>query len=182
MPSDAYRRARQSASARSGALWLGSILAAIQALFLVGLLVVGGLLTALCESGGVTRLSAETVAHVESTKVPSWLYNRLPHDAPGPQDVLDTGLYPMASANLDSPFPPHRIAAQSLARLVRQLPFLRSNFGALRILLALGLGLALAAAYFGQWRRSLAASAAGAAATSLSQTQNHIPETQENQT
>ena len=167
MFSDAYRRARKSASARSGSLFIGSLLAAVQALLMVGLVGVGGLLLTLCETVGVTRLSAETAAKIESSRVPSWLYDRIDHAVPGAQAIPDTGLYPLAAANLDSPFPHHRIAARALGRLVRWVPALRSNFGALRILLALGLGLALVVGYCGQWRRSFAATAAGAVAASL---------------
>lgn len=168
MFSDAYRRARKSVPARSGTLLLGSLLAALQALVLVALVGVGGLLLSLCESGGTTRLSADAVTKIEASHVPGWIYDRLDHSNPGlAQDLPDTGLYPLAAANLDSAFAPHHYAASMLARWVRAVPALRSNLGALRILLATGLALALLAGYCGQWRRSLAATAAGAVASSL---------------
>lgn len=164
---DAYRRARKAAAARAGSLRMASLLAALQAILLVKLLMVGGLILALCESRGTTHLSAARVAEIESTKAPTWLYHRLDHDAPGPQVLERTGLYPLVEAHRTSESWLHRNAAIALGRLIRIVPIFRENLGALYVLLAQGLILTLVAAYCGYWRRTLAAIAAGAAAKSL---------------
>lgn len=163
----AYRRARKLTEARRGSLRLGLLLSVVQAVLLVKLLSVAGLLLGLCETGGTTRLSAERVAEIESTKLPKWLFDRLPADAEGRQRVENTGLHPLAEAGRHSSDPLHRTAARAAGRVLRLVPVLRDNQGALRLLLALGLGLAVAAAYCGMWTKTLAVSAAGSAATSL---------------
>ena len=163
----AYRRARKLTEARRGSLRLGLLLSGVQALLLVKLLAVAGLLLGLCETGGVTRLSAERVADIESTQMPRWLFDRLPPDAEGRQRVENTGLNPLVEAGRASADPLHRGLARAAGRVVRLVPVLRDNQGVLRLLLAVGLGLAAAAAYCGSWGRSLAAAAAGAAAASL---------------
>lgn len=164
---DAYRRARKSTESRSGAMRMGLALAALEALLLVALLGVVALVLALCETRGVTRLSSDAVAAVHRGKAPRWLQDRVPTDAEGPQVLENTGLYPVVAANADASNPVHRLASRGLGRVLAWTPILRETIGALYVLLAVGLTLTLAAAYCGQWRRSVAASAAGVAAGSL---------------
>jgi ATP-binding cassette, subfamily B, bacterial len=163
----AYLRARKLTEARSGSMLLGRVLGAIQAILLVKLLCVAGLLLGLCETGGTTRLSAERVAEMEEAKLPRWLADRLPANAEGRQSVENTGLYPLVEAGRASADPLHHWAGRAADRILRVMPVLRNDQGALRVLLAAGLALLVVVAYCGFWRRQLAASAAGAAASSL---------------
>src|SRR4051794_5058105 len=104
----AYRRARRLTEGQTGSIWLGHALAILQALLLVALVGVGGLLLALCGSGGTTRLNSQQVAAIQKTGTPRWLHARIP-DAPTGDIVLpDTGLYPLVAANRDSRNPLHR--------------------------------------------------------------------------
>ncbi len=163
----AYRRARKLTQARSGSLRLGLLLSVVQAVLLVTLLSVAGLLLGLCESGGTTRLSAERVAEIKDAKLPKWLFDRLPTDAEGRRQLENTGLYPLAEAGRASSDSLQRTASRAGGRILRLVPVLRDDQGALRLLLALGLGLAVGAAYCGLWCRALAVGAAGSAAGSL---------------
>ena len=163
----AYRRARKLTESQFGSLWLGHLLTALQALFLLKLLLIGGLLLALCESGGTVRLETAQIVAIQADKVPKWLHERLPPDAATSMSIENTGLGAISWPNRQSSHPLHRLGAKWLGRAVSMFPILRDNQGVLKLLLAMGLLTTLGAAYFGLWRRSLAAKAAGAAASSL---------------
>ena len=165
----AYLRARKLASSRTGSLWLGHVLSVLQALMLVALVGVSGLILDLSLRRGVVRLPAARAAAIRDAGSPRWLVNRLPRVTTGGAEILlaNTGLYPLAEENLSSRNPVHRVAARSLAGVLNRVPLFHDNLGALKVLLAMGLALLLGVAYAGLGKRSAAAGAAGASAASL---------------
>lgn len=167
----AYLRARKLTNSRSSSITLGHLLAAIQAIFLIALVAVGGLLLDLAIRRGVLPLSEERASAIRDAGLPRWLHDRLPEPQTGPVAINDTGLAPLAEENLASRNPAHRFAARGLDGILRRSLYLgdllRHNLGSLKVLLAAALALILGASYVGLWRRSLAAAAAGAAGSSL---------------
>ncbi len=168
----AYRRARKLAEDRSRSILLAHLLAIVQSLLLVALVAIGGLLLELCDNGGLAILPASRIAEIQRTQRPHWIFERLPHAAPGEVGLgsvglPNMGLYSLVAANRDSVNPVHRAASRWLGGVIRRVPLLHDNLGALQVLLAMGLTLLLLAAYCGVWRRSLAAEAVGAVGASL---------------
>ena len=79
----------------------------------------------------------------------------------------DAGLLPLVTSNVHSSNPVHSFGARGLRWLLRVVPTLRNNLGALTTLLAVAVTLVLALCLIGQYRRSVLADAACDAATSL---------------
>ncbi len=163
----AYRRARKLADTRSGSLLLGHIVSALQGLLLLCLVLVVGMLLDLVIRRGVVTFDANRVTELRMPRQPRWIQQSLGESTAGPVEVVNTGLYPFVEAHHASPNPIHRAVARGLDWILRRSVLLRENLGALKALLALMLGLIVAASYAGLWRRALATSAAGAIVSSL---------------
>ncbi len=148
-------------------------LAVMRALLLLGLLVIMGLLVALCASSGMTRLTGERVATIAHRGTPAWLYYRIHelHQVPGevsrPLVISNTGLYPLVEADRESKNPIHQGLARAFGQVIRRVPLLRTDLGALQTLIAIALALLLGIAYAHAACRAKAADAAGSAAWSL---------------
>lgn len=162
MHADAFGRARKLLSSGSLAVPKVHALGAVHSFLILALLAVAGLLASLLASEGVARLPTRELA-----KLPSWVRSR---DTGVDQDVTvfdDSGLFPLVAGNLSSPMWGHRAGARVLLRVLRVVPTLANNLGALTSLLAAGATLLLALSLIEQYRRSLLAEASSDVATSL---------------
>jgi ABC-type multidrug transport system fused ATPase/permease subunit len=162
MSADAYGRARRLLTNGPRTLATARVLGTLHSLLILMLLGVAGLLSSLLASQGVARLPTN-----ELSEMPTWVSGR----ATGvDQDVTvfdDSGLFPLVAGNRWSPNWLHRQAAGLLLRIIRVVPTLMNNVGALTTLLALAAGLLLALCLVAQYRRSVLAEAACDVATSL---------------
>ncbi len=161
MQVEAYRRAKNLLAARRSPL-IARVLGAVEALLVLGLLVLAALFVGLMTFRGEVR-----IAEPLTTTMPSWSVGRQIGKT-GDFVVYDnSGLFPLIGANLNSPYVVHRVGARLLDGLTHLLPTLRNNLGALATLLALGLGLALLMSLTARLRRAAVAVAAADLATNL---------------
>src|SRR5262245_5446869 len=162
MQADAYHRARKLLGHGTRTLTTARVLGTAHSLLLLAMLAVGGLLASLLASQGVARLPTRELA-----ELPSSVTGR----ATGvDQDVTvfdDSGLFPLVAGNRSSANPLHRMAALFLLRVIRVVPTLMNNVGALTSLLAIAAGLLLAICVIAQYRRAALAEASSEVATSL---------------
>ncbi|AGA30213.1 ABC transporter ATP-binding protein [Singulisphaera acidiphila] len=162
MQADAYLRARKLLENRPKTLAIANVLGALHSLLILALLGVAGLLASLLASRGVAQMPTREVA-----KFPTWVTSRetgVVHD----QTVFDdSGLFPLVAGNWSSPSVLHRQAARTLLKVIRRVPTLMNNVGALTSLLAMAAGLLLVISLIAQYRRSVLADAASEVATSL---------------
>jgi ATP-binding cassette, subfamily B, bacterial len=161
MHADAYHRARRLLSGSSNAM-VAQVLGVLHSLLVLALLMVFGLLISLLDTQGVARYP--TARKAES---PPWLAQKVVGQGAQYIYYRNTGLYPLVAANRWSTNPAHREAARGLERVLRRIPTLLINHGALTTLLAMGLGLWLVLCVLAQYRRTVLAEAASALATTL---------------
>ncbi|MBX6312283.1 MAG: ABC transporter ATP-binding protein [Isosphaeraceae bacterium] len=167
MATAAFPRARRLLKARPWPVVLAKLLAVLEALLILALFVVAGLLFSLLATRGAVLVRA---AHVP--QLPGWLSSHAaaPSQAGKQTDIAlsDKGLYPLAYANQFPPSPwVHRVAARALLAILDRVPLLRSNLSALVVLVAVALGLLLVLTYLRQLRLALIYAAAEDAASSL---------------
>ena len=162
MHSAAYRRVRLLLGQRAGRVAAAHAFSAVQALLLLLLLGVGGLLLDLIVSRGEVRL-----APAQSSRVPRWLQGQVPVDPVGSFTIRNSGLYPVAARNEEAPNPFHAWFGRFVRSAIHSLMPLRSNQGALLALLAAALALILTLTLLDQARRAWTSEAVGLAATSL---------------
>ena len=163
MQAAAYARARKLLTPRGGAVTWANLLGVVHSLLILLALLVGGAIAALVISRGETWHAPVA----GSSGLDSWLGS--PVATQGDQLVLHTGtgLYPIQANNEDSRNLAHRATARLVGALLRRLPTLRNNLGALTTLLAFGLGIFFALSIVAQARRSAIASASEEVATNL---------------
>jgi ABC-type multidrug transport system fused ATPase/permease subunit len=163
MQAAAYDRARKLLTPRRGAVIWANLLGVIHSLLVLLALLVGGAIAALVIARGETWHAPVA----ESTGSSSWLGP--PVATRADQRVLHTGtgLYPIVANNADSPNYVYRMTARLVGGLLRRLPTLRNNLGALTTLLAFGLGVFFALSIVAQARRSAIALASQEVATNL---------------
>src|SRR5262249_52895955 len=138
------------------------ILGAVESLLIVALLGVVGIFVALIASRGEGRFPASQI-----NQLPEWV---APHRAGTERDSFlydDTGIWPLIPDSYNSPNPVHRFGAQVLIGLIRYVPTLRNNLGALCTLIAMGLILVVLIEIVSIWRRAVVARAATDVATAL---------------
>lgn len=196
MQADAYRRARRLLSGSPSTVILARILGVVHSLLILALVAVAGLFTALLDRQGEARIPTRELSRafhlspsaaeaaeepVESLDTPprtagrdDWIFSRMKgalhvDEATGEQVTYfeDSGLLPLVTSNVNSPVIPHRFGARVVKTLLRGIPTLRNNLGALTTLLATALALTLALCLIGQYRRSVLADAACDVATTL---------------
>lgn len=164
MQADAYRRARKLLSADSLALAKANAMGVLHSLLLLAILVVGGLLTSLLTTQGVARLPAG-----EFEGLPEWVKARVTGTDEGVRVFDNSGLFPLVAANRSSGSPIHRQCSRMLLNVLRRVPTLMNNVGALTSLLALAAVLLLSLSIVSHLRRVSFANAATDVATSLRQ-------------
>ncbi len=162
MPAAAYARARKLCEPRRGLVLWAKALGVAQALLILLALLLSGALAALVASRGETWHEPFS----DGAK-PAWLAENIADRVDGMLLFPGTGLYPIASNNQASPNPIHRAAAAVVGGLVRRLPTLRNNLGALTTLLSLILLDFFALSLIVQAKRSAVAEATQEAATAL---------------
>ncbi len=156
-----YRRARTLLSSQRDQI-TARILGVIQSLLIVSLLGVLALLVALMASRGEARFPESRIE-----RLPEWL--RSHHIGKEGNSLLyeDTGIFPLIPDSYSSANPIHRAGARMLIGLIRVLPTLRNNRGALGTLLAVGLIFLVLIAIVSHWRRVVTARASTEVATIL---------------
>ncbi len=167
MPADAYRRARKLLTARPSLLATAQVLGVVHSLLILALLVIVGLFTALLDAQGEARFPSKWLKDGFDQKRDEWVLNRSMSLNAGYSRVEDAGLLPLVVGNLFSNNPLHQRAAVALRGVLRVVPTLRNNLGALATLLATGLALLLALCLITQYRRALMAEVTSDAATTL---------------
>ena len=181
MYSDALSRAYRLMGTKSGSLFLIRALAVLQALLVLLLAIVMGLVLNLADHKGVTHLESTHLEPGPFAELPAWLRDRLP-----PLDQLDaidsgdkklaltvpeTGLYPVVANTALSSDPVHRVTAGILDGLLRRFRPLRENQGALISLMIIGLVVLLLIGLVARLRHRLAVGASLQAANGL---RNHL--------
>ena len=162
MPSAAYGRAGKLLGARQGAVITARALGMIQSLLVLALMGAAGLLVALVTTRGAAVLPAET-----ADVLPHWISEVTTVRSPHAVVIEGAGLAPLVADNIESTNTIHRVAAQTLLRVLNPLPTLRRNDGALYFLLAVSLSLILLLTLISRLRRSALADAACTAAAQL---------------
>jgi ATP-binding cassette subfamily B protein len=163
MSADAYRRARKLLSNSSpNTLVIAGGLGLVHSLLLLMLMVIVGLLIGMLDSQGVTRFP-----NIRNAAYPAWMTRTASGRDAESTVYRDTGLFPLVAKNLWSTNSIHRGGARILQGVLRRMPTLRNNQGALTSLLAMGMGLVLALCLLAQLRRSALADAVSATATAL---------------
>jgi ATP-binding cassette subfamily B protein len=162
MHADAYPRARKLLENGPWTLAVASVLGALHSLLILALLGVAGLLAGLLASRGEARMPARELA-----SLPSWVSSRETGVVDDVAVFDDSGLFPLVAGNWSSPYWLHRQGARGLLRVIRVVPTLMNNVGALASLLAVAAGLLLTISLIARYRRSLLADAACEVATSL---------------
>ena len=146
----AFERARKLWSPRQGSVVQARVLGVVYALLVLALFSLGGLLAALATArGGITPGAARPTVRTPS--------------ATG----LGAGLTPIVTANQKSPAITHRLAARLVGFAMRVVPPLRNNAGALAVLIAAGLAVAVTISGVAQARRAAVAAASHEVAISL---------------
>jgi ABC-type multidrug transport system fused ATPase/permease subunit len=161
MQAIAYRRARHLLGSPRDPI-VARILGTVESLLIVALLGVVGIFVALIASRGAGRFPASQI-----NGLPAWV---APHRAGTDRDFFlydDTGIWPLIPDSYNSPNPVHRFGAQVLIGLLRVVPTLRNNLGALTTLIAMGLILVVLIEIVSIWRRAVVARAATDVATAL---------------
>ncbi|MFO0910570.1 MAG: ABC transporter ATP-binding protein [Isosphaeraceae bacterium] len=175
MHADAFARARKLLSDRQGLITTLNVLGTVQALLVLGLLLVIGMLTALLTTHGETRIRVEQKEALFSRAAwvrPLFVQENHPAEAEAgsSQDEYlfqKTGLLPVAAGSLNSPNPAHRWFGAILFAWLERFPTLRNNVGALASLLALGLLQLLLLCIVSSYRRRTIAEVATHLATQL---------------
>ena len=162
MHADAYRRARKLLAGPRRALPLARFLGTLQSLVVLALMGLAGLLASLLVTQGEARLPSGGFAYL-----PTAIKNRATGIDQNVTVFDDTGLFPIVAGNLASRNPLHREGARLLLEVVRGMPTLMNNVGALMSLLALGAVLLLILCLVAQYRRTVLADASCDVATSL---------------
>ena len=148
-------------------------LGVIEALLVLGLLVTLGLVMALAETRGLTRLEPHQLTDSRIARLPGWVRVRLPNYAAAPgsprtvQVIPDTGLYALSAAGGSASGPVRRRIAEGLGSLTTVLRPARGNIGSLQLLVITGLILLLAATSIARVRASMAVAEAGRVARLL---------------
>jgi len=138
------------------------LLGIAQSLLILSLLSVAGLLVALLVSQGETRFPT-----AQRHLLPSWAESRATGGDRETTRYEDAGLLPLVAGNRLSTNRVHRGFARMMSAVIRRVPTLKDNRGALATLLATGLGLQLILSWVSPYRRSLMAEATSEAASSL---------------
>ncbi len=162
MPASAYDRAGRLLEARRGAVVAARALGMIQSLLVLGLMGVAGLLGALVTSRGAVVLDRET-----ANLMPRWVEGVTTVRSGRAVVVEGSGLFPLAADNIESPSKIHELSALVLLGVLEKLPNLRTNIGALYLLVSLALSFVLLLTLTSRLRRSALASAACTAAAQL---------------
>src|SRR5258705_6756994 len=162
MHADGYVRARKLLENRPKSLVIANVLGALRSLLILALLGVAGLLASLLASRGVAQMPTR-----EAARFPTWVTSRETGVVQNLTVYNDSGLFPLVAANWSSPNAVHRQGARLLLKVIRRVPTLMNNVGALTTLLAIAAGLLLAISLIAQYRRSVLAEAASEVATSL---------------
>ena len=162
MQAAAYDRARKLWTPRKGAVLWAKVLGVVHSLLILTAILLGGAVAALVASRGEAWH-----AHLAEDGRPSWPGSPIATRGDGQLLYARTGLYPIVAANEQSPNVVHRAAARSLGSLLRRVPTLHNNRGALTTLLACGLGIFFALSIVSGLRRSAIADASQEAATAL---------------
>ena len=153
MPADPSRRARALPGGYTREATFARVLGALNAVLVLGLAGISALLISLLVNQGRAIWPADyrllLPAPVAARAVAVSRDLRL----------VDAGLLPLAAGLLDDPSPPDLIFGRALAAVVRAIPPLGNNFGALASLLSLGLALMLILAPIEAARRAALASA-----------------------
>ena len=161
MQAAAYDRARKLWTPRKGAVLWANILGVAHSLLSLTAILIGGALAALVSSHG------EAWHAPLAGNGPSWLSGPIATRGDGQLLYSRTGLYPIAAGNEQSRNFVHRGAARALGFLLRRVPTLRNNRGALSTLLASGLAVFFALSIVARLRQSAIADASQEAATAL---------------
>ena len=148
----AYDRARKLWSPRQGSVLQARVLGVVYALLVLILFSLGGLLAALATTRGGIRPGA-TRADAKTVVTPN-----LP---------ASSGLSPIVAANQGSPAITHRLAARLVDFALRVVPPLGNNAGALAVLVASALTVAVAVSGVTQARRLAIATASHEVAVTL---------------
>jgi ATP-binding cassette subfamily B protein len=148
MQAAGYDRARRLWTPRRGAVLWAKVLGVVHSLLILAAILVGGALAALVASKG-------EVGHSPLSAADGRVVDAKP------------GLYPIVVANEQSTNPAHRAAARVMGSLLRRVPPLRNDRGALTTLLASGLLIFFALSIVAQWRRAAIARASQEVTTAL---------------
>lgn len=197
MQADAYHRARRLLSGSPSTVTLARVLGVIHSLLILALVAVAGLFIALLDRQGEGRIPTSELAHAFDLSASRKASNPAPGaDAPpqvehrigrddwifslmkgavrsgeGSEEQItffeDSGLLPLVTSNVSSSTTAHRFGARLVKALLRVVPTLRNNLGALTTLLATALVFTLALCMIGQYRRTVLAEAACDVATTL---------------
>lgn len=162
MATASYDRARKLLAARSGSVLLAQWLGAIQSVLIMGLVGVVALLGSLVSSGGATQVSDANVAIL-----PSWVGDKVVGHKPGNSIIEESGLFPIVTANFESPNLAHKYGAMIVLGLLQSFPTLRDNLTALATLLSFALIFVLFLALTARLRRDALARATCEGAASL---------------
>lgn len=163
MSTVAFRRAHRLLDLVRAKALGARALAVLDALLVLALLGLAGLLLALVDSRG-------RVVVPRGQPIPAWKTAELPFDdsSVAAHLVENSGLFPVVAQNRTPASPwVHRRASVALSSLIERIRPLRGNRSSLMMLLAIGLGLLLARTLVGGLRRSWAAESANAAAATL---------------
>ncbi len=177
MYSVALNRAYKLMGSQSRSLVTIRALAVLQAVLVLILVALIGLILNLADHRGVTRLMPAHLQPAQFDQLPSWLRIRLPLvdelaavDTGGKKlslTVPETGLYPVVADTTFDPNPFHRIAGGILNGFVMRFRSLRENQGALVSLMIAGLVLLLLIGLVGRLRNRLAIQASLQSASAL---------------
>ena len=165
MQAAAYDRARKLWTPRRSAVLRANVLGVVHSLLILTAILVGGTLAALVTSRGEAWRPSQADDNSPPWLAASPVAKRLDGTA---GLYTNTGLYPIVVNNeADTSFFAHRAAARVVSGLLRRMPTLRNNLGALTTLLASGLGIFLAISLVAQARRSAIAVASQEPTTAL---------------
>ena len=138
------------------------LLGVVHSLIILATLTVCGLLAALIISSGEARFPTVLVS-----ELPQW-GNAAITGFDGADTLFDdSGLLPVVTGNLKSRNPLHKVSALAVSSLLKGVPPLRNNLGALATLLAVFLVLLLLQNLIDQYRRGLIAELATEASATL---------------
>ena len=162
MHSDAFRRARKLLRGHPREAITARMLGVAHSLLLLSLLAVAGLLVALLVGQGEAQSTTARRALLKH-----WEDRRVVGGDGETTRYENAGLLPLVTGSLSSRNPVHRQFARSTLAVLRRMPSLRNNLGALTTLLATGLGLQLLLSVVAAYRRSLIADATSEVASAL---------------
>jgi len=162
MQAAAYDRARKLWAPRRGSVRRAKLLGVVHSLLVLVAILLGGALAYLT----TTRGEAWHAPFAEGES-PVRLAAPVASRSDGQVLYANSGLYPIVAANEASWFPLHRALARGVLGLIRRVPTLRNNEGAMTTLLAAGLTTFFLLSLVAQARRAAIAGATHEAATSL---------------